>query len=343
MLISQDETEEFLGSPPPPSKSGPHHGELPGRSCPSCEVVVVVCSPGPAVPGAHHVPGLDDLWFPHLAVLLADDDKVVRRRPPGSLSAPDDDLSITGDQGVPPEALLAGADWPMVPDLAERVLAAGADAGVAAVVVEAGETVGALVVVLALALPAGDEGVSLVAGRAPTLGRIASWETLGVGTAGVWIAGVGLLLTARDGVRGGDVAGDALTHRVAGTVGAALSVGAAGAGIAGVRGRGHDPDEGAASDGVGLRAVAGQAGAHRVALPVLSALRVRPAGTRRAGVRPGGAPVVRADVAGPTVRVHLALSLTPGDCVRHRNEASQAPTDGIALPVLHTHRVGAAR
>ena len=100
------------------------------------------------------MPGLDDLWFPHLAVLLADDDKVVRRRPPGSLPAPDDDLSITGDQGVPPEALLAGADWPVVPDHAERVLAAGADAGVLAVVVEACEAGGALPVILTVSLPA---------------------------------------------------------------------------------------------------------------------------------------------------------------------------------------------
>ena len=57
------------------------------------------------------MPGLDDLWFPHLAVFLSDDDKVVRRRSPGSLSPTNDDPSLTGDQGVPPEALLAGADW----------------------------------------------------------------------------------------------------------------------------------------------------------------------------------------------------------------------------------------
>ena len=203
------------------------------------------------------MPGLHDLRLPDLAVLLPDDDKVIRRRSPGSLSATNDDPSFTGDQGVPPEPLLAGADGPVVPHLTERVLAAGADARVAAVVVKTGETVGALVVVLTLAPPAEDEGVSLVPGRAPTLGRLSSRETLGVGTAGVWIAGVGLLLTAGDGVRSRDVAGVALTHRVTGTVGAALSVGAAGAGVAGVRGRSHDPDESAARDGVGLRAVAG--------------------------------------------------------------------------------------
>ena len=229
----------------------------------------------------------------------------------------------------------------MVPHLTECVLAAGPDARVAAVVVKTGETVGALVVVLTLAPPAEDEGVSLVAGRAPTLSSVSGRETLGVGAAGVWIAGVGLLLTAGDGVRGRDVAGVALTHWVTGTVGAALSVGAAGARVAGVRGRSHDPDEGAARDGVGLRAVAGQAGADWVALPVLIALRVGAAGGGIAGVGPGGASVVITDIARPTVRVHLTLSLAPGDGVRHRYEASQAPTDGIALPVLHTHRVGA--
>ena len=289
------------------------------------------------------MPGLDDLWFPHLAVFLSDDDKVVRRRSPGSLSPTNDDPSLTGDQGVPPEALLAGADRSVVPDLAERVLAAGPNTRVPTVVVEAGETVGTLPVVLALALPAGDEGVALVAGRTPALGRLSSRETLGVGTAGVGVAGVRLLLAAGDGVGGRDVALDTLTHGVAGTVGAALSVGTTGTGVAGVGWGSDDPQDGAPGDGVGLGGVAGQAGADWVALPVLSALSVGAAGTGRAGVGPGGAPVVVTDIAGATVRVHLALSLTPGDCVRHRYEASQAAADGIALPVLHTHRVGATR
>jgi len=256
------------------------------------------------------------------------------------LSAANDDLPVAVDQGVPPEPLLAGADRPVVPDLTERVLAAGVDTRVAAVVVEAGETVGALVVVLALPSPAEDKGVSLVPGWALALGRVSGRETLSVGTAGVWIAGVGLLLAASDGVRGRDVAADTLTHRVTGTVGAALSVGATGAGRAGVRRWSHDPHHGAPSDGVGLRGVAGQAGADWVTLPVLSALSVWTAGTGRAGVRSRGAPVVITDISRPTVRVHLALSLTPGDCVRHRYEASQAAADGIALSVLHTPRVG---
>ena len=119
-----------------------------------------------------------------------------------------------------------------------------------------------------------------------------------------------------------------------------MSVGTAGAGRAGVRRWSHDPHHGAPSDGVGLRGVAGQAGAHWVALPVLSALSVGTAGTGGTGVRSGGTPVVITDIARPTVRVHLTLSLTPGDCVRHWYEASQAPADGIALPILHTHRVG---
>ena len=98
------------------------------------------------------MPGLDDLWFPHVAVLLSDDDKVIRRRSPGSLSAANDDLSVAVDQGVPSEALLAGADRPVVPDLTVGILTTCANTGIPAVVVETSEAVGALTVILAISL-----------------------------------------------------------------------------------------------------------------------------------------------------------------------------------------------
>ena len=66
---------------------------------------------------------------------------------------------------------------------------------------------------------------------------------------------------------------------------------------------------------------------------------------------PRGTPALSHGTSWKAFSVHPARSVVPtrvdplttGDCVRHRYEASQAPTDGIALPVLHTHRVGATR
>ena len=83
------------------------------------------------------------------------------------------DLSVAGDQRVASEAVHTAADGPVVPHLAWirlylskildkmkldcylalGVLAAGSDAGVLAVVVEAGEAGGALPVILTVALP----------------------------------------------------------------------------------------------------------------------------------------------------------------------------------------------
>ena len=209
------------------------------------------------------------LCLPELAVLLPDDHEVVHGRLSGTLPASNDDLSVTGDQGVPPESLLAGADRTMVVDFTDCVLAAGSNAGIPAVIVEAGEVAGALPVVLTLSLPAGDEGVSPVARGTPALRGVSVGETFSVGTAGVGIAGVRLLSAAGDGVRGGDVAREALTDGVTLEVDTALRVGAAGRGEAGIRGRSPDLYLGTAGDGVWLGGVAWQAGAHWVTLPVL--------------------------------------------------------------------------
>lgn len=160
------------------------------------------------------MPALDLLCLPEVAVLLTDHHEVVHWRLPGGLPASNNNLPLTEGEGVPPEPLLAGADGPVVVDLADGVLAAGSDAGVPAVVVKAGEAEGTLAVVLALSLPAGDERISLISRRTPALGCISCRDTLGVGTAGVGIAGIRLLPAASDGVWGGDVSRDALTDGV---------------------------------------------------------------------------------------------------------------------------------
>jgi len=230
----------------------------------------------------------------------------------------------------------------VIVDLTVGVLATGSYAGVPAVVVEACEVTGALPVVLALALPAGDEGVSLVARWTPALCGVSSGDALSVGTTGVRIAGVGLLPAASDGVRGGDVAWQTLTHRVTLEVDTAVGVGAAGGGEAGVRGGSPSLYLDTAGDGVRLGGVARQAGAHGVTLSVLCALSVGTAGTGGTRVWSGGTPVVITDIAGAAVKVHLTFSLAAGDSVRHGDVASQAPADGVTLHVLHTHCVGPA-
>ena len=215
------------------------------------------------------MPALSLLRLPELAVLLPDDHEVVHRRLPGALPAPDDDLSVAGDQRVPPESLLAGADRTMVVDFTDCVLAAGSNARIPAVIVEAGEVAGALPVVLTLALPAGDEGISPEARGTPALRGVSVGETLSVGTAGVGIAGVRLLSAAGDSVRGGNVSRETLTDGVTLEVNTALRVGAAGRGEARIRGRSPNLYLGTAGYGVGLGGVAWQAGAHGVTLPVL--------------------------------------------------------------------------
>ena len=117
-------------------------------------------------------------------------------------------------------------------DLALGVLAAGADAGVLAVVVEACEAGGALPVILTVALPATGEsysiifiviiirifvdppalheGVPLVPCWAPAGGGVPCGHAVRPRAAGVRVTRVRLLLAASDGVGGGHVAGHTL-------------------------------------------------------------------------------------------------------------------------------------
>ena len=91
-------------------------------------------------------------------------------------------------------------------NLALSELATGADARIAALEVEAGELVIAVVVVLALALLAEDEGIPLVAGRALAVGVVTVPDALRILTARAGVAWVRLLFAPGDGVWVGDVA-----------------------------------------------------------------------------------------------------------------------------------------
>jgi len=98
------------------------------------------------------------------------------------------------------------ADGSVVANLALSELAAGANAGIAALEVKAGELVVAVVVVLALTLLAEDEGVALVAGWALAVGVVTVPDAFRVLTARAWVAWVRLLFAPRDGVWVGNIA-----------------------------------------------------------------------------------------------------------------------------------------
>lgn len=95
-------------------------------------------------------------------------------------------------------------------------------------------------------LPAAHKRISLVASWASAGGSVSCWHTVSIGTTGVGVAGVRLLLAASDGVWGWDVSWDTLAHWVAQAIDIALGVGSTGAGVAGVRGRGSHLNLGAA-------------------------------------------------------------------------------------------------
>jgi hypothetical protein len=94
----------------------------------------------------------------------------------------------------------------VITNLALSKLAAGTNARIAALEVKAGQLVVAVVVVLALALLAEDEGVALVAGWALAVGVVTIPDALRVLTARAGVAGVRLLFAPGDGVWGGDIA-----------------------------------------------------------------------------------------------------------------------------------------
>lgn len=285
---------------------------------------------------------LDLLLVAEVTVLLANDHHIPLGWPPGTLSAPYDHLPVTGNQRVSSEALLAPADWSVVSHLALCVLAAGPDAGVSAVVIEAGQAAGTLVVIFTLALPTADEGISFVPGWASAGGGVSGGNTVSIGTAGVGVAGVRFLLAAGDGVWSGDIAGDALAHRVTQTIDIALGVGATGTGVAWIWGWSSHLNLAASCDGIRLRLVSWQTGAHGVTLPVLIALSVGSTRTWITRVRSWFTSVIVADIARSAVGVHLAFPPAALDGVRHWDEAGQAPTHGVALPVLHALGVGTA-
>jgi len=190
---------------------------------------------------------------------------------------------------------------------------------------------GTVVVILTLALLAEREGVSLVAGRAPAVGTLSVWNALSIRATRVGVAGVGLDLAALNGVRHGDIARQALAHRVPVVVDLTPRVGSTGRGVTGVRGRGADLQPHTAGDCVRLRGVASLTGAHRVPLSVGVALGVRTTRGRVAGVRPRHTLVVAADVALHTVRVRDALPPTPCDRVGLGDVVRKTPTDGVAI------------
>jgi hypothetical protein len=94
----------------------------------------------------------------------------------------------------------------VITNLALSQLAAGTNARIAALEVKAGQLVVAVVVVLALALLAEDEGVALVAGWALAVGVVTIPDALRVLTARAGVAGVRLLFAPVDGGWVGDVA-----------------------------------------------------------------------------------------------------------------------------------------
>ena len=98
--------------------------------------------------------GLDILLLvSEVTVLLANDHHIPLRWSPGTLPASNDNLSVTGNQRVSSESLLAPADGSVVPDLTVGVLATGANTGISAVVVKACQAVRTLMVILTFSLP----------------------------------------------------------------------------------------------------------------------------------------------------------------------------------------------
>ena len=216
-------------------------------------------------------------------------------------------------------------------DLALSKLAAGADAGIAALEVEAGKLGAAVVVVLALSLLAEHERIPLVAGRAFAVGVVPVRDALGVCAARAWVARVRLLLASGDRVWVGHIAGEALADRVASEVHIAASVGTTGAGVARVWRWGSHNNPRAACDRVRSWFKAIVAGAHGVALPVHVALRVPAARSWVAGIGSWDALVVLADVARGAVGVPLALPATPCDRVWLGDVVGEAAADGVAV------------
>ena len=160
--------------------------------------------------------GGDYFWFiPEVAVLLANDNYIVLSWWSLTLSSPNDHSSLTRNQRIASESLLAATDWTMVPDLTVGILTTGANTGILAVVVKTCEAVGALTVILAVSFTTGDKRISLVTSRTPTGGSITCGDTLSIGTTGVGIAWIRLLLTSSDGVWSWDIAWDTLAHWVA--------------------------------------------------------------------------------------------------------------------------------
>jgi len=286
--------------------------------------------------------GGDYFWFiPEVAVLLANDNHIVLSWWSLTLSSSNDHSSLTRNQRIASESLLAATDWTMVPDLTVGILTTGANTGILAVVVKTCEAVGALTVILAVSFTTGDKRISLVTSRTPTGGSIACGDTLSIGTTGVGIAWIRLLLTSSDGVWSWDIAWDTLAHWVAKSVDIALSVGSTRTGIARIWRWGSDLNLAAASDGVRLRLVTREAGTDWVTLPVLLTLSVGATGAGVTRIWLGGTSVVVTDVARTTVWVYLTLPPTARDGVWHGDISCQTSAHWVALSVLHTLSVRA--
>lgn len=132
------------------------------------------------------------------------------------------------------------ADGSVITNLALSKLAAGANARIATLEVKAGQLVVAVVVVLALALLAENEGVTLMTRWAFAVGVVTVPDALRILTARAGVAWVRLLFAPGDGVWVGDIACDALAHWVPSKVHLAASVWSAGAGIARIWRRSSD-------------------------------------------------------------------------------------------------------
>lgn len=123
-------------------------------------------------------------------IATSDDDSAVGLGFRSVVSPTDDDFPIAALERIPNEALWARTDGTVVDDLAVGVATTGVRAGIAAVVVEAGEMARTFLIDLALSASALAVRIAEVSGRTFALGALRSGAAFGSRAAGVGGAGI---------------------------------------------------------------------------------------------------------------------------------------------------------
>lgn len=229
----------------------------------------------------------------------------------------------------------------MILHLTVCVAAAGSNTRVTAVVVKAGKTAGAFMIIFTISTFAESIGVTLESSWTFALSLTPTGKAFSTWTTRVGIAWIRFFNTTGDCIRLRDVTWQTFADRVAQSVHITLGIGTARTGEAGIRRWGSGLNFGTTCYSIRLRLEPGQAGTYRVTLEVDIAFCVGSTGCWLTRIWSRHTFIILADIISVAITVNFAFSAAASYSIRLRHIGRQTTADRVARWQNRTLSVGA--